>query len=55
MRLDEVAPLILFAAILTVIVVWLRNPPGWLDVLQLITMAAVTVLLALVMGAVWPR
>ena len=43
--------LVMFAATLTVIVIWFRNPPGWVDVLQMIAMVAAVVLLALVMGS----
>jgi hypothetical protein len=55
MRFDEVSLLVILAASLAVIVAWLRNPPGWVDVLQMITMVVALVLLARVMALVWPR
>jgi hypothetical protein len=55
MRFEEVALLVMLAAILTVIVVWFRNPAGWIDVLLMIAMTGTLVLLALVMAATRPR
>jgi hypothetical protein len=55
MRFEEVALLVMLGAILTVIVVWFRNPAGWMEVLLMIAMTATLVLLALVMASVWPR
>jgi hypothetical protein len=55
MRFEEVALLVMLAAILTVIVVWFRNPAGWIEVILMIAMTATLVLLAFVMASVWPR
>jgi hypothetical protein len=46
--------LVMLAAILTVIVVWFRNPPGWTDVLGMIAMVGALILLAHVMASMWP-
>ena len=55
MRFEEVALLVMLAAILTVIVVWFRNPPGWTDVLGMIAMVGALILLARVMASMITR
>jgi hypothetical protein len=55
MRFEEVALLVMLAVILTVIVIWFRNPAGWIEVILMIAMTGTLVLLALVMASVWPR
>jgi hypothetical protein len=46
--------LVMLAAILTVIVVWFRNPPGWTDVLGMIAMVGALILQARVVASMWP-
>jgi hypothetical protein len=53
-RFEEGALLVMLAAILTLIVIWFRNPAGWVDVLLMIAMTGTLVLLALVTASTWP-